>query len=118
MPALTDLIREGHSVQHHRPCERAVVGPAVWTSAAQGLAEGNWTLLGLWGERNAVHMALLDEPAGTIGIISLEGLEGSYPSVARHHPPASRFERAIHDLFGLEATDCPDRRPWLDHGSR
>ncbi|KSV83909.1 hypothetical protein N184_34105 [Sinorhizobium sp. GL28] len=61
-------------------------------------------------------MALLDEPVGAIGIISLEGLEGSYPSVAGHHAPASRPERAIHDLFGLEAKDRPDSRPWLDHG--
>ncbi|MCA1407750.1 NADH-quinone oxidoreductase subunit C [Ensifer sp. IC3342] len=116
MPPLTDLLRNGRPVERHHPCQRAVVEPAVWTSAAQGLAAGDWTLLGLWGDMKAVHMALLEEPTGTIGIVSLEGLGGSYPSVATYHPPASRLERAIHDLFGLEAAEGPDRRPWLDHG--
>ncbi len=32
------------------------------------------------------------------------------------HPPAIRLERAIRDLFGLEATGAPDTRPWLDLG--
>lgn len=116
MPTVTDLLRDGQLVRHHRPCQRVIVEPAVWSAAAQGLSEGSWTLLGLWGEASAVHMALLDEPVGAIGIMSLEGLEGSYPSVAGDHAPASRPERAIHDLFGLEAKDRPDSRPWLDHG--
>ena len=32
------------------------------------------------------------------------------------HPPAIRLERAIRDLFGLDAVDTPDTRPWLDLG--
>ncbi|HXV30873.1 MAG TPA: NADH-quinone oxidoreductase subunit C [Sinorhizobium sp.] len=116
MPALTDLLSNGRPVPRHRPCQRVFVESSIWTAAARGLGDGDWTLVGLWGERDAVHMALLEEPAGTIGIISLEGLEDGYPSVARHHPPASRLERAIHDLFGIEAKDRPDSRPWLDHG--
>jgi len=116
MPALTDLILEGRHVVGHHPWPRAVVEPTVWTSASLALAEEHWTLLGLWGETNAVHMALLEKPAGTIGIISLEGLEDSYPSVAQDHPPALRLERAIRDLVGLEPQGLPDTRPWLDHG--
>ncbi|CAN7638655.1 NADH-quinone oxidoreductase subunit C [Pararhizobium sp. LjRoot235] len=116
MPALTDLILEGRPVDDHHPWPRTVVDPTTWTSAALALAEEHWTLLGLWGETNAVHMALLEKPAGAIGIISLEGLEGSYPSVAQHHPPALRLERAIRDLVGLEPQGLPDARPWLDHG--
>ncbi|MGO7428512.1 NADH-quinone oxidoreductase subunit C, partial [Rhizobium ruizarguesonis] len=90
--------------------------PAVWESATLELAKGRLTLLGLWGEKHAVHMALLDESAGSIAVISLEGLADGYPSVARHHPPALRLERAIRDLTGLEPQDLPDIRPWLDHG--
>src|SRR6185295_9022672 len=30
--------------------------------------------------------------------------------------PAIRLERAIYDLFGLEAVDAPDMRSWLDLG--
>jgi Ni,Fe-hydrogenase III large subunit len=36
--------------------------------------------------------------------------------VGAQHPPAIRPERAIRDLFGLEAVGLPDGRPWLDHG--
>ncbi|HEY0125382.1 MAG TPA: hydrogenase expression protein HypE, partial [Rhizobium sp.] len=116
MPALSDILEKGRPVSRHAPWPRAIVDPAAWTSAVQALAEGHLILLGLWGEGSAVHMALLDEPAGTIGVLSLEGLEGGgYPSVARSHPPALRPERAIRDLTGLEPWDLPDNRPWLDH---
>ena len=40
--------------------------------------------------------------------------------VIRNHeavPGALRLERAIHDLFGIEADGLADRRPWLDHGT-
>src|SRR3546814_5872078 len=60
-------------------------------------------------------MALLDEPASRIAVISLESMGGRYPSVAQRHPPAMSLERAARDLFGIEPTGLPDRRPWLDH---
>jgi Ni,Fe-hydrogenase III large subunit/Ni,Fe-hydrogenase III component G len=37
------------------------------------------------------------------------------PSLATLHYPASRFEREIRDLFGIEATDHPDPRPLVRH---
>src|SRR5690606_20534416 len=39
-----------------------------------------------------------------------------YPSVGAKHPPALRLERAVRDLFGLDAAYSPDARPWLDLG--
>ena len=47
-------------------------------------------------------MALLDEGAADIAVITLECPEGRFPSVGLVHPPAIRLERAIHDLWGLE----------------
>lgn len=116
MPSLTDLILQGSLVEQHHPWPCAVVDHTSWTAAVNALADGHWTLLGLWGEANAVHMALLEEPTATLGIIRLEELDDKYPSVARLHPPALRLERAIHDLVGLGAQEIPDSRPWLDHG--
>ncbi|EJJ25188.1 hydrogenase large subunit [Rhizobium sp. CF142] len=116
MSMLSDLLRKGQLVPHHSPWPRAVVDPATWEVAATQLAEGQLTLLGYWGEGRAVHMALLDETAGAIGILSLEGLEDRYPSVARYHPPAMRMERTIRDLAGLDPQGLPDDRHWLDHG--
>ena len=116
MPPLIDLILEGRRIEHHRPWSRTVVTPAIWSLVAGRLAEGHWTLLGLWGEPAVVHMAVLDEPAGEIAVISLECKDGHYPSVGQRHPPAIRLERAARDLFGIEPTGLPDVRPWLDHG--
>ncbi|CAN7369668.1 NADH-quinone oxidoreductase subunit C [Mesorhizobium sp. LjRoot246] len=116
MPALIDLILAGQNVENHFPWPRAVVTPKKWSFAVEQLAEGHWSLLGLWGEPGAVHMALLDESAGDVGVVSLECPSGRYPSVGRLHPPALRLERAAADLFGLLPQGAPDTRRWLDHG--
>lgn len=115
MPALIDLIETGRQVAGHRPWPRVVVDREVWSFAAEQLARGHWALIALWGEAEAVHMALLDEARGEIGVISLECPDGAFPSVGRLHPPALRPERAIRDLVGLEPESLPDTRPWLDH---
>jgi len=116
MPSLKDLLLEGERVREHRPWPRAVVDPALWSFAVGQLAQGHWTMLGLWGEPETVHMALLDEPTGGIGVVSLDCPMGRYPSVSARHPPALRLERAACDLFGLMPKGLPDGRPWLDHG--
>src|SRR5262249_26588555 len=41
---------------------------------------------------------------------------GAYPSVARHHAPALRLERAMRDLYRIDPIGLPDPRPWLHHG--
>jgi Ni,Fe-hydrogenase III large subunit len=115
MPALVDLIEAGRPAEHHAPSRRAVVAPKIWSLAVEQLAEGRWSLLGLWGEPNTVHMALLDE-VRDIGVISLQCPGGRYPSVGQRHPPALRLERAAADLFGLLPQGLPDTRRWLDHG--
>ena len=116
MPAIAEVIQQGRIVAAHRPWPRAVVSREVWIAVAERFKDGLWTLLGLWGEPNAVHMALLDEEAREIEVVSLECPDGRFPSVARRHLPALRLERTLRDLFGLEAEDAPDSRPWLDHG--
>ena len=61
-------------------------------------------------------MALLDKETSDVAVISYTCKSGKYPSVAARHPPAIRLERAIRDLFGLDAVDALDVRPWLDLG--
>ena len=61
-------------------------------------------------------MALLGGDFNDIAVLSYICKDGQYPSVAARHPPAIRLERAIRDLFGLEAVDAPDARSWLDLG--
>ena len=115
MTVLAGLIAKGDQVSRHEAWPRVLVDGDLWTIAADQLAAGRLALLGLWGEVGTVHMALLDDDARKIAVVSLECPQKHFPSVARRHPPAMRLERAIQDLFGLMAEEIPDDRPWLDH---
>jgi Ni,Fe-hydrogenase III large subunit len=116
MPSLIDLMLEGRGVRQRRPWPRVMADARLWEVAARGLRRGRLSLLDLWGEPAMVHMAVMDQPTAGIAVLSLDCPERNYPSVGRHHPPALRLERTIHDLFGLSAQGLPDTRPWLDHG--
>jgi Ni,Fe-hydrogenase III large subunit len=116
MPTLAELMQQGRGMPDHHPWPRAIVDVGLWQVAAHRLAQGHATLLGLWGEAGAVHMALRDEQQADLGILSLECKDRRFPSISTLHPPAARLERAIRDLYGLDAEGAPDRRPWLDHG--
>jgi len=115
MSALTDRI-EGRRVEGHRPWPRVIVRENAWRTAAELLAAGQATLLSLWGDINKVHMALLDESSGEKIVVTLECPDRQFPSVAAHHLPAQRLERAIRDLYGLEPVGPGDDRPWLNLG--
>ena len=115
MSALAGKI-EGRQVQGHRPWPRLIVREDAWRTAAEQLAGGNATLLGLWGDTGAIHMAMLDEASGEKVIVTLECPDGRFPSVAARHLPALRLERAVRDLYGMEPVGLGDDRPWLDHG--
>ena len=95
---------------------RALVDEAAWRDVARDLGAGRWTMLSLWAEQAAVHLALFDEQTGEIGIVSHECRQ-RFPSVGASHPPAIRLERAIRDLYGLEPAGLWDLRPWLDFGA-
>ncbi|MET0630971.1 MAG: nickel-dependent hydrogenase large subunit [Xanthobacteraceae bacterium] len=115
MTALIDMI-EGNRIDGHRPWPRVAVRDDGWRFALGQLAAGHWTLLGLWGDAGEVHMAVLDERAGEIAVVTLLCPNARYPSVGALHPPAIRLERALRDLTGIEPVGLPDPRPWLDLG--
>ncbi|MHB1217925.1 MAG: hydrogenase large subunit [Alphaproteobacteria bacterium] len=94
---------------------RVETGADAWQDAIQNLASGAWSLFGLWGDVDAVHLAVLrqdDDPR----ILTAKCAGGGFPSVAARHPPATRLERAISDLFGHAPIGAHDTRGWLDHG--
>ena len=95
---------------------RRTVSDQGWREAVARLASGKTTLLGLWGDAPNVQMALIDESAGAVELLTYACVDGQYPSVGAQHPPALRLERAIRSLFGLEAIGSPDTRLWLDLG--
>jgi Ni,Fe-hydrogenase III large subunit len=116
MSSLSDILAEALDTKPSRPWPRVVVAPETWNSAGRELAAGRLALLGLWGEADAVHMALLNEQPVKIGIVTIESKHGEFPSIGAVHAPAIRLERVVRELYGLKPVGLPDTRPWLDHG--
>jgi Ni,Fe-hydrogenase III large subunit len=107
---------EGERSECHRPWPRVVVNEDGWRFVGSQLSAGYWTLLALWGDAADVHMAVLDETAHEIAVVTIQCQGGRFPSVGALHPPAIRLERALRDLYGIEPVGLPDTRPWLDLG--
>jgi Ni,Fe-hydrogenase III large subunit len=116
MPVLTDIIAQGRWMDGHRPWSRVVIAPQAWSGVAGELASGRATLLGLWADTAAVHMAVTETVGRDITVVSVECADGRFPSVGAMHPPAIRLERTIHSLYGLKPIGAADTRPWLDLG--
>ncbi|HEV3180565.1 MAG TPA: NADH-quinone oxidoreductase subunit C [Steroidobacteraceae bacterium] len=110
------LFGELSPVNSHRGWPRLQVAAGTWREIGEALREGKVQLLAEWGDAAAVHCALFEPATRQVRIASLEAPAGAAPSLARFHPPALRFERAIVDLFGIEMSGLPDARAWLDHG--
>jgi Ni,Fe-hydrogenase III large subunit len=101
----------------HRPWPRFTVDLAGWRRLAEALAgTETWALLDLWGEPEQVHAALLDEAANAVAVVSLACPDRHFPALSGARPAAVRLERAMRDLFALEADGAADKRAWLDHG--
>ena len=116
MPDIPEMIALAPADFRTRPLVHNHVTRAQWAVASGDLSRGTLTLLSLWASRSGVHMALMDTATKLIGVLSYESRAKTVPSVSRWHAPAQRLERAMVDLFGLEVSDLPDSRPWLDHG--
>ena len=115
--ALSDLLAGSTAVAGHWPWPRVVLDSAGWRRLRDALAAGaDWTLLGLWGEPCAVHLALRDETTGELAAASFSAADGRYPAIGAVWPSAIRLERAARDLYGLTPLGLDDDRPWLDHG--
>ena len=114
--ALDDILLQGQQAEAHRPWPRVVVSADTWTLAGRGLAEGRYTLAGLWGEEGFVHMALMADAPFAMAVATLACPDSRFPSIGEMHPPAIRLERTIRDLHGLEPVGLLDKRGWLDHG--
>jgi Ni,Fe-hydrogenase III large subunit len=114
MSLLFEVISRFRYTPDHRPWPRVTVDEATWRLTAEYLAAGRWSLLGLWGDTDVVHAAVLE--GDDMAVLSLDCAAAAFPSLAQHHAPALRLERTIRDLWGLEPQGLPDRRPWLDHG--
>jgi Ni,Fe-hydrogenase III large subunit len=114
--ALIGSFAGASTVDDQRPWPRAEVSAHGWLALADRLAKGELTLVALWGDTDAVHMAVANDPPSEIAVASIGCHDGWFPSIGARHPPAIRLERAVRDLYGHEPRDASDRRPWLDFG--
>ena len=72
MAPLTDIAKTGRKAASHRPWPRAIVGSRrLAACACRSWSRRRATLLGLWGDKDAVHLALLEEPSGAIAVFTL-----------------------------------------------
>jgi Ni,Fe-hydrogenase III large subunit len=111
------LLSDRTAIGHHRPWPRYEVDHDTWSAVGQALGEGAGDLLGLWGDKNAVHLALRALGEKTPYVLSTAVRNESFPSIGRDVPSAIRLERTVRDLYGYAPIGIPDRRPWLDHGA-
>src|SRR4029078_53164 len=93
-----------------RRWQRVYVDEAAWNDALDNLASGAWTLFGLWGEHDRVHLAAMDRD--DLRIMTVAAKDGTYPSVAAKHPPATRLERTIYDLLRLRGIGTVAHALW------
>jgi Ni,Fe-hydrogenase III large subunit len=77
----------------------------------------------LWASRDAggdggniVRAAFVGGPGVLIVSLPMASTEIGYPGIEQCFPCASRLQRAVADLSGLQSTD-PDARPWLRHAA-
>ena len=110
------------------PAALARVDRAEWNEAARVVYESSRKLVALWGADNRdrdgtfrvfaayavdTGLAVVELPIALTDAAEVP----SYPELSGMFPVATRMQRALFDLLGIEATDAGDQRPWLRHGA-
>lgn len=114
-PSAIELIRAG-SPQPCQPWPRQLLTTEQWREMAAALATTpSLDLLALWADTGAVHALFHEASDGAFLLASVTVEAGWYPALSPARPSAAWFERMIHDLWGHNAADATDTRPWLDH---
>jgi Ni,Fe-hydrogenase III large subunit len=93
--------------------ERQVLTQSEWTQLASDPLP---PLLALWADTREVHALLRHDNQPPL-LVSTLVEAGLYPALSPQRPPATWFERMVHDLWGYVAVGSAELRPWLDHGT-
>lgn len=105
------------------PIWRAEVDADEWSSTALAIAEGHGILVTLWGSEKRrgqfVVSSVYDINDGELLWLDLPLSKGgsTFPDISTLFPAATRMQRAIKDLLGLDAEESGDTRQWLRHGA-
>ena len=115
MISAQDIIRSAQA-EVCRPWLRHILSQADWHAFALAAAAEAWVLMAHWADTVQVHALFLDPETLTVVPVSTSVEAGGYPAPSTVLPGATLYERMVHDLWGHEANDSRDLRPWLDHG--
>jgi hypothetical protein len=84
------------------------------------VAQAHGRLLSVWGRHGSDGASACAAFATTEGLLwaelPLAGAEDRYPDLSATFACATRMQRSLADLGGLQADAAVDHRPWLDHG--
>jgi len=108
------MIRAGEAVAC-RPVPRHLLTPDAWRAMSGALAaQPELGFVALWADPAQVH-ALFWCGGPLLASVPVEA--GLYAALSAARPGAALFERMVADLWGHQAADARDLRPWLDHGT-
>jgi Ni,Fe-hydrogenase III large subunit len=100
-----------------QPWPRHVLSPEGWTAMSHSLAgDATLELRAMWADTTHIHAFFHDTDSADFLFASVQVESGLYAALSPARPSASWFERMIRDLWGHNAADALDLRPWLDHG--
>lgn len=105
------------------PLSRGMVTVGEWESAALAIAENHGRLVTLWAsqKRNGQFVVSAVYDIDDEGLLWLDlpvtKKVAKYPDISTLFPAATRMQRAVRDLLGIDAEGASDQRPWLSHGA-
>ena len=120
---IKDLGLNFASMRAEFPLWLAEVTADEWTSTALAVAEDHGILVTMWGSEKRrgqfVVSSVFDINNGELIWLELAIPKSTkkYPEISSLFPSATRMQRAIKDLLGLEADGASDTRPWFRHGA-
>jgi Ni,Fe-hydrogenase III large subunit/Ni,Fe-hydrogenase III component G len=119
---LEDFQLELTQLPNAMPVWHGRVDARQWRTACQQVRDKGGRLVALWaadnsdrGEAFSVHAALTVQSGLLVIALPLDG--ESFPDVSDIFPAANRMQRAVYDLFGVNAGNAADRRKWLRHAA-
>src|SRR5262245_13052529 len=104
------------------PIWRTRVDEREWRTACREVREKGGRLVALWGAddrdrlRTFTVYAALAVQSGLV-IIAFPAEAARFPDISDIFPAASRMQRAVRDLLGIEADGAADSRKWLRHAA-
>jgi Ni,Fe-hydrogenase III large subunit/Ni,Fe-hydrogenase III component G len=118
---------QGTPLNAAMPAWHRQVSSDEWLDVARQMRVSGARLVALWGvDRRNLDQAMAIQAAYAtdqglcwvdLALPADESGSWSYPDLSGLFPAATRMQRAVRDLLGLDANGAEDTRPWLRHGS-